>query len=335
MPLTHIGDLSRHFVFQTQSARVKASLIETSQEMTTGIAADKPKHLKGQIAGWASLERSISLLSNFEQTTNEAKTLAQSKQLILDNARSRSADLQELLLAANLGTSSLVYANNAGHAEDLLTSVIADFNTSVAGRTLFSGDATNTAALASATTMLTDIRANLGATTTVSNFLTVIDDWFFGAGGGFETVGYTGSTIDLSPIETRPGQSVNLAQRADSDAVRTTLRNIAIAALATDNSLGFSIADLQSLSLTAAEGLFSAQNLLTIEQSSLGFAQSLIDETLTEISSEISSHNILRNSLIGIDPYEAATELESLRIQMDTMYTLTARMSQLSLARYL
>ncbi len=44
---------------------------------------------------------------------------------------------------------------------------------------------------------------------------------------------------------------------------------------------------------------------------------------------------IARTELIGADPYDTATEMEAVQGQLETLYTVTARLSRLSLADFL
>ena len=42
-----------------------------------------------------------------------------------------------------------------------------------------------------------------------------------------------------------------------------------------------------------------------------------------------------RNDIVAADPYDAATALEAVRLQTETLYSVTARLSQLRLSEYL
>ena len=50
---------------------------------------------------------------------------------------------------------------------------------------------------------------------------------------------------------------------------------------------------------------------------------------------ETTSLQIARNGITAVDPYETASRLEATRQQLETLYTLTARISRLSLVDFL
>ena len=50
---------------------------------------------------------------------------------------------------------------------------------------------------------------------------------------------------------------------------------------------------------------------------------------------ETSALEIARTDILAIDPYRTATELQSTETRLETLYTLTARLSRLSLSEYL
>ena len=52
-------------------------------------------------------------------------------------------------------------------------------------------------------------------------------------------------------------------------------------------------------------------------------------------AAEATALGLAREALIGADPYEAAAALEAAETQLETLYTLTARISRLSLVNFL
>jgi len=63
--------------------------------------------------------------------------------------------------------------------------------------------------------------------------------------------------------------------------------------------------------------------------------QARIDTATTRNTSEATALGIARAGLVQLDPYETATRLQHAETQLQLIYTLTARMSRLSLADYL
>lgn len=87
--------------------------------------------------------------------------------------------------------------------------------------------------------------------------------------------------------------------------------------------------------MSSGEDLLTSQGALTAVRADLGYAESRLDESKVRLSAERASFEMSRNELLGVDPYETATRLEAVQFQLESLYTVTARLSQLSLVRYL
>ena len=182
--------------------------------------------------------------------------------------------------------------------------------------------------------MLDALRTEVAGETTLAGVQAVFDTWF-GPGGDFEMIGYTGDTKDLSAFALGNGESVDLALRGDDASVRVLLKNAAMAALASDTSLGFDQTLQSEIVVAAGEGLAFQQNGLTEIRADLGYAQSRIEESATRIAAERTSFQMARTELLSVDPYETVTRLEDVQFQLEGLYTVTARLSRLSLTDYL
>jgi leucyl/phenylalanyl-tRNA--protein transferase len=67
----------------------------------------------------------------------------------------------------------------------------------------------------------------------------------------------------------------------------------------------------------------------------LGGLQAQVDRAQTRNESEAAALGMARTGMVQIDPYDAATRLQNTETQLQLIYTLTARISRLSLADYL
>jgi flagellar hook-associated protein 3 FlgL len=70
-------------------------------------------------------------------------------------------------------------------------------------------------------------------------------------------------------------------------------------------------------------------------QGRLGLTQARIDQAQTRNTAEQSMLEIARADLVAIDPFEAATRMEAAQTQLETLYSVTARLSRLSLVDFL
>ena len=93
---------------------------------------------------------------------------------------------------------------------------------------------------------------------------------------------------------------------------------------------GQSAAAKKALELVGASGSGFANM-----QGELGFQTNRIKQATDRINVQIDELTVHSDKLVEVDPYEAATRLNSLVTQIETSYTLTGRIQQLSLLNYL
>lgn len=85
----------------------------------------------------------------------------------------------------------------------------------------------------------------------------------------------------------------------------------------------------------ATELTLKAQSQLGSEQASIGVAQQRITDEISNLDLRKSALSKAINNLEAVDPYEAATAVNTLMTQLQSSYSITARISQLSLLNYL
>jgi flagellar hook-associated protein 3 FlgL len=129
------------------------------------------------------------------------------------------------------------------------------------------------------------------------------------------------------------GYSIEVSANANEDAFRNLAKAFTAAYdLGTGN---LSQASFEKL-VDSASGMASAaaQQMGNI-QGRLGAAQQLITTT----TNQLKQHNIILtreiSALEGVDQYEAATRVTTLTTQLETSYSITARISKLNLMNYL
>ena len=83
------------------------------------------------------------------------------------------------------------------------------------------------------------------------------------------------------------------------------------------------------------DGLLAAQGGVTALRAELGTTQARLDAATSRHQSQVTALNIAKSGLVSVDPYQTATELEAVRLQLETLYSVTARVSRLTLAAFL
>lgn len=330
-----LGDLAHSFLLRRQSVALNSDLTRLSQELASGRTSDTSVHLGGRFAALADFERELVLLGSHAQTAGDVRTQAGVMQTALETVNARAGDLAGTLALASAAGFSGGLESVTSQAKSQLESIIGALNTTVAGRAVFSGVAVDTAPLASANTLLTDLRTAISGATTAADILSAADDFFDLPGGGFETAIYQGDTVNLSPVDLGSGESVALSLRADDPALRDVMKQVALAALVNDPALSLSDANENALLTSLHDGLWSAKDDVTQLQANLGFAEERIEVASVRIGAERSTVELARNALLEVDPYRTATELEAVQSQLEMLYTITARSSRLSLVNFL
>ena len=160
-----------------------------------------------------------------------------------------------------------------------------------------------------------------------------IDAWF-AAPGGYEGAVYLGGQ-PLAGVPVSAGESVALDITANDPAMRITLKGLAMATLVDRGIFPGQTGLQKDLAQRAGEVLLAGETDRAYLAARLGGMQSQIDLAQTRNESEASALGMARVGMVEIDPYETATRLQDAETQLELIYTLTARISRLSLADYL
>jgi len=122
---------------------------------------------------------------------------------------------------------------------------------------------------------------------------------------------------------------------ADAEEIRDFLGALALGGLLGRGIFLGDPAEQGALARLAGESLFDADSRLVDLQADIGSMEAQLERATVEVAAESDSLTIARSKLIEIDPYEAAIELQNAETQLQTIYTITARLSRLSLTQYL
>ncbi len=335
MTTLSIGDLANTFQIRRQTAGLKADLTRLGTELTSGRKTDLGATLAGDFGPYAGIERSLRAVAAYKTANAEAAGMLAASQLALENIQSMGRDLSPALLTASSARDVTLIGATAEDARQKFSAVVATLNTSVADRTLFGGAATDRPALATGEEMLAELALAVAGETTAAGIVTVVDSWFDDAGGGFETMGYLGSASDMGPLLIAEDETAALGVRADDQVVRDTLKGYALAALIAENALDGNVGEQAALVSAAAEKMLTAEGDLTNLRARIGAVEARIEDAQARNAAEAAAYEIARTELIGADPYQTATELEAVYAQIETLYTVTARIAGLSFTDYM
>ncbi|APX13299.1 flagellin [Tateyamaria omphalii] len=327
------GDLAQTFLLQRRSATLKTEMARLNEELASGQVSDVKSVLAGNVSYLSDIESDIRTLSAYKVATSEARQFAESAQTALDRMDTSAGTLSTALLTVSSSAVGPVLDQLSVDATNEFRTLVSTLNTSSAGRSIFAGAATNTSALGEADAILTDLRAAIAGNTNVSDIADAVTQWFDDP-AGFRSAAYTGANSAIAPFQVGEDEQVSVDLRADQAVFRDLLKSTALAALAADASLGLSSHEQQNLLVLAGSELILAKDQLTATQSNLGSAQARIDSVSTRNAARETTLQFAKGALLQADPYDTATQLEAVQFQLQSLYTVTARMSDLSLVNF-
>lgn len=330
-----LGSLALPFQLNRHNAALRADLTRLSTEMTTGRAAAPSAHLKGDLAPLGALESRARRLDAVLIAARSAQTEAGAGQNALSGLATIAADSAASLLNVSSRTADPGTLRTASSAARLaLDAAQTTLSASVAGKALFSGTATDRTPLVGGDAMLAALTPLVAGATSADQVADAIEAAFQDPGGLFETQFYLGAAA-------APGAPLDGDQRAASlptaadPALRRLLSGLAMAAVAADDSLALSQDQRQALTRRASLTLFDAGAGITALQADLGESEARLEGLDTRLSGERSALDLARESLIGVDSFEAAGKLQEAQTRLEVLYAVTARTSRLSLVEYL
>lgn len=330
-----IGDMAQTLIMRHNQTKLREQIGHLGVELSTGVVQDKAAHLGGDLTVLATLDRSLMALEGFRIATAEATYVAGVMQTSLGQMQDRVEDLSPRLLNVELIVSETIRSSMVRDAESALAGTLSSLNSTAAGRTVFGGVATDRAAIADVDTILDALRIEVAGETTLAGIQSKLDAWFDTPGGGFETVAYTGSTTSVADTRLSGSDSAKLDVRADDPVFRDVIKALSLAALSGDAGLGLT-QDLKTEMLLSSGGqMVNAQTNLTDLRAGVGNLQARIEETETRNASERTATQLARLKLIGADQFETAVRLQDAQVQLEALYSVTARASRMSFVEFM
>lgn len=334
MSTTSLGDLAQSFTLRQRNSVLRTEMSRLTEELSTGRVSDLRQVLQGNYSYLTDLERKLEVLQGYKVATTEATHFADGMQTALERVEDIGQSLSGSLITS--GTSSIGTAVNdtAAEAGNALEALMATLNTKVSGRSLFGGTATDRPPLASADDLLAALGTAVGGATSVADIQTAAQAWFDDP-AGFDAVIYQGATTGLSPFAASDTDRISLDVRATDSRLKDMIRLVAVTALADDAALALDAQQKSELFLDAGTRMLGARDGITSLRAGVGYVEARIDAAATRNAAEMTSLDFARGALLGVDPYETATKLEDVQFQLQSLYSVTVRMSQLSLVNFL
>lgn len=335
MTVTSTGDMAQTYMLRRLTNSMKQQALTAAQEVTTGYSANISQKLGGDMTRFAGLESSLTRLTGYKVATDAAGATASAMQTVFGQIDTLTSGIGASLLNAANTENPRLLGQLIDDGAQRFDAVLAALNTKVGDKTLFAGTASDGPAVASGDTILSALETAISAAGAVSaaDIETVLADWFADP-AGFAAVGYLG-TDGAAPLAVSPEDKVNLGFTATDPALRDTLQSMAMIALVDRGTVITDAATAEQVTRSAANALLQNDTDRAVLAGDLGFAQARIDQAQTRNEAETSALQLARSDMLAVDGYEAATRLEAAQTQLETLYSVTARLSRLSLVDFL
>lgn len=334
MTFLAIGDLAQSFQSRRENAQLTSDLQRLAQEVATGRRSDLRNPTTGDFGPLAGIEAALSRIDSFSRVASETAVEYEAAQRALERIETDGQRLSGYLLLISSSPQPASVDAVASEARQVFSSAVATLNTTVGGRALFAGTATNGPALASADQILADLQTATAGAATAEDLRDAVALWF-APGGGFETGAYLGQPAATAGKRLSSESTVDPLPLANDPAVAGFLAGAALGALLDAGALTGQADDRAQAARFAGDQILSATPDFVNLRAGLGTSEEAIDRATQALAAEEGALELARSELTAVDPFEAASELETVRGQLETLYLLTARLSQLSLANFL
>lgn len=327
-----IGDLSQTLLLKRHVAATKTALQAHATEVATGRVADIPAHLRGDLSALAGFDTALARLSGHRAVATEAAMIAQVQQTALGQVSSVADAAASRLITAAQGGSAGIDAAARAVAQDF-RAAIAALSLRHGDRAVFAGIASDGPAMAGVDAIIAAAMDAISGAVSADEVSGRLGTWFDDP-AGFQTAAYRGAA-PLPPLTIAPDDAIALDITAADPSLRDTLRGLLAGALLAQGALSGNPAERGKLAVQAGEILATSATDRAHLTARLGQTEARIDQAQSRIAAETSALEIARAGLVEADPYTAATGLEDARSRLEALYTLTARISRLSLADYM
>ncbi len=335
MQVSTYPDLLTYSRRNRTTAQIREQIQVVSQEAVTGLKSDLKTATNGDVGRAHLLQKAQSDLLQAQEVNTLSETRLSFMSRAVSGARTtlNSIDTRGFI-ALNSGTPNGVNAI-AEEAENSIRLVMNALSISHGERNLFSGDRTNVSTFAGADTLLEDVRNIIATAPNADAAKTALDDYFDTPGGGFETNVYQGGDGNPPALPVGNGQTVQVPVSGRNQEIKDVLKGLAIMATAKESlpptdTAGFAFLFEEGTKAAAKGG----SGLIRLE-TEIGTLGETVEKAKTQNDRERTALETAFQNLFGRDQFEAAAELQSLQVQLEASYTITARLSNLTLTNFL
>ncbi len=333
MNITSVGDLAQSLMLRRQNADLKADVTRLSTEVTTGQTANIGQHLAGDVSALTGIDSALARLGSYTRAAHEAGFFTGAMQTALSSVQDMATSLAPTFLSTATAGNTGSVLTAAGEGRQSFETAVSLYNTRLGDRAIFGGVETARSPLAKADVLLAEMEAAVAGAVSAADVETALDAWF-ASPTGFAATGYLGGQA-LAGLPVGPGQTARIDVTAADPAIRETLKGFGMAALLDRGLFAGSPQTQAGLLRRAGESLATGQNSRALMAGRLGTTEGQIESARVRNEAETTALQISRAELLAVDPYEAAARLQEAQGKLESLYTITARLSRLNLVDFL
>lgn len=330
-----VSDLAGSWAMRRNQAMVKSETIIASQELVTGFKDARKIANAGDVGRVFAVDKELKTIARYNQAMAAGRVRLDATQASIGNVRTTAQEVTLGVLALLEADSFKSTEIQAAGAIPALRSVVTTLNGEIAGHSLFSGAAIDRAPLKDGDEILADIEAIMAAAPDVATAISDVDFYFDDPAGGFATSAYFGSANDAPDVSLAKGDTIAMTVRADTEALRDTMKNLAIIGAVSNGAFAGVQKDQRALMLHASEDNLQVNDQLIKLQERVGYSQERLERASVRNEAERMRLSISRTELTGADPYESAGRFQELEAQMEKLYSVTVKLSKLSLVNFM
>lgn len=351
MKTTAVSTLALQTLLRSQVQNQQSELTKAQKEATTGIYADIGLALGARTASAVDMTNDINSMQATIDSNSIADMRLSSSQSALDQISSNAQTALNALLtiSGDSGQSQIRTAQN--EIKNAFVATTSASNMSASGEYLFSGINTDSKPL-------NDYFGASGAGAK-ADFDAAFSSYFGFPQSDPAVSNITGAQMSdfistkVAPMFDSPQWEANWSNASDtpmtsrigaSETVQTSttvntegFRKVAMASVLGVELLGLNLSSdaRSSVKDIATQAIGEGIDDIDTERSTLGVSQSRVKKADDSLNSQMTIVKSQINDLESVDPYDAATRVNTLTTQLETSYALTSRISQLSLLNYL
>lgn len=315
--------------------RVTQDLARVTEELSSGLRSDLVRASGGDPTRLYAIERELQLTEVRQFALSQAQGRSAVTQSALGRVQAVASDFGAPLLATVTLSDQRGAEVIASSARNAFAEVVSTLNSRFGDRALFAGAATDGPALADPDAILAEIAVLTAGAADAAGVLTTINQ-YFSSPTGFQTTGFLGSAVDAPDVELADGETVSYAIRADADEIREVLSALAVVVIGSEGGFAGDTTSERLLLLEAASRRSIAASDQIIDlRSGLGVIEERFDEASVMLRAEDDLLEQARSSIVARDPFEAAVELSSIETQVQAIFSITARLSTLTLTNFI